>query len=231
MSECPHCHFLNEDGAVFCEQCKSDLAVEGSAAAPAEPAPEPTADTAPMETVPLAGATAAEPLTDTVPLAALPVAAPVAPAEPVLPRAAEPVPVAEPAPEAARTTPVDPPAAQTGEPAPNRLAVEGTGPRLIVLRGLKVKAEYRLCEGLNYIGRTDELAVDIDLEDQEPADRVWVSRQHAVIICENGVLHVEDIGSTNGTFINRKRILPGQKRPLQDGDVLQIGTVQLHVTT
>jgi len=30
---------------------------------------------------------------------------------------------------------------------------------------------------MNFIGRADEKPVDIDLEDQEPPDRVWCSRQ------------------------------------------------------
>src|SRR5436853_571764 len=34
MVKCPFCHFDNEDGALFCEQCKSDLAVTESAAVP-----------------------------------------------------------------------------------------------------------------------------------------------------------------------------------------------------
>src|SRR4051794_1431528 len=39
MSKCPYCHFENEAGALFCEQCKSDLGwVEPNAI---RPAPEP----------------------------------------------------------------------------------------------------------------------------------------------------------------------------------------------
>jgi len=39
MVQCPFCHFKNEDGALFCEQCKSDLAGVPIEAAPvaAEP--------------------------------------------------------------------------------------------------------------------------------------------------------------------------------------------------
>jgi hypothetical protein len=100
-------------------------------------------------------------------------------------------------------------------------------PKLVVLRGQRVNVEYPLYEGDNFIGRSDDKAVDVDLEDQEPPDRVWSSRQHAVINFQDGQLTLEDLNSTNGTFVNRTRVHPGQKKPLQVNDVIQIGTVQL----
>ncbi|MBV9125245.1 MAG: FHA domain-containing protein, partial [Planctomycetes bacterium] len=84
-------------------------------------------------------------------------------------------------------------------------------------------------EGLNFIGRADEKPMDIDLEDQEPPDRIWSSRQHALIHFEEGKLEIEDLNSSNGTFVNRAKIYPGQKRGLNPNDVIQIGTVQLKV--
>jgi pSer/pThr/pTyr-binding forkhead associated (FHA) protein len=99
----------------------------------------------------------------------------------------------------------------------------------VVLRGLKPNVEYPLYEGVNYLGRADEEPVDIDLEDQESPDRIWSSRQHAIITWEGGALDIEDLKSSNGTFVNRKRLPPGEKRPLQANDILQIGTVQMRV--
>jgi pSer/pThr/pTyr-binding forkhead associated (FHA) protein len=89
--------------------------------------------------------------------------------------------------------------------------------------------EYPLYEGHNFIGRADEKPVDIDLEDQEPPDRIWSSRQHALITFEEGGMVIEDLNSSNGTFVNRNRIYPGQKTPLKPNDVIQIGTVQMKV--
>ena len=97
------------------------------------------------------------------------------------------------------------------------------------LRGQRVNAEYPLYEGDNYIGRADDKAVDVDLEDQEPPDRIWSSRQHALIAYEDGLLTIEDLSSTNGTFVNRMRLYPGQKRTLLVNDIIQIGNVQLKV--
>jgi len=100
---------------------------------------------------------------------------------------------------------------------------------LISLRGLKLNIVYPIYDGQNFVGRADELPVDIDLDDQEPPDRVWSSRQHAVITWNDGKMTIEDLNSANGTYVNRSRVFPGQKRLLQANDVIQVGTVQLKV--
>jgi len=51
-----------------------------------------------------------------------------------------------------------------------------------------------------------------------------VSRNHAVLIEENGTYVVEDQGSLNGTFVNRKRI---DRAPLEEGDELQVGKYRM----
>jgi pSer/pThr/pTyr-binding forkhead associated (FHA) protein len=101
--------------------------------------------------------------------------------------------------------------------------------RLIIVRGLRPGWEYAIYEGLNVIGRADEQPVDIDLQPQEPDDRVWSSRQHAAITCQDGVMVIEDLSSSNGTYVNRQRVPPGDKRPLQKDDVIQIGEVHIKV--
>src|SRR5262249_9760701 len=146
-------------------------------------------------------------------------------ATPVAPLLLEPAPE-PPSPEPAAAAPAPAPA----PPAPPATAAPSSPdaqPRLVVLRGLKRNVEYPLYEGHNFIGRADEKPVDIDLDDQEPPDRVWASRQHALVTFEEGKLVVEDLNSANGTFVNRARIYPGQKRDLAVGDVLQVGTVQM----
>ena len=66
------------------------------------------------------------------------------------------------------------------------------------------------------IGRSPEC--DIFLDD------VTVSRRHAVVMQQDGDLTIEDLGSLNGTFLNRRRIESGA---LTDGDELQIGKYRL----
>ena len=55
-------------------------------------------------------------------------------------------------------------------------------------------------------------------------DDVTVSRRHAVLVQREGEFYVEDQGSLNGTFLNRRRIETGR---LEDGDELQIGKYRL----
>jgi hypothetical protein len=129
---------------------------------------------------------------------------------------------------AAPAAPAAPPAAPAAE---GPQLPEGASPKLVVLRGQKIGVEFPVYPDLNFIGRADEKPVDIDLEDQEPPDRIWCSRQHAVINFEDGRLSIEDLNSSNGTYVNRTRVYPGTKRPLNVGDVIQIGTVQLKVKT
>jgi FHA domain len=124
---------------------------------------------------------------------------------------------------------LEPPMPVGGEAPPPPVRPANTKLRLVVIRGIKMGVQYPIYEGQNYIGRADEKPVDIDLEDQEPPDRIWSSRQHALIMCENGNLVIEDLNSSNGTFVNRGRVFPGQKQLLKDGDVIQIGTVQMKI--
>jgi hypothetical protein len=125
------------------------------------------------------------------------------------------------------TPPAGVPRRKDRAPAPS-LAV--ARPKLRVLRGQKVNAEYPLYDGKNFLGRRDDEPIDVDLTEQEPTDRIWASRQHAAIYLDGGELQIEDLHSRNGTFLNRTRLVPGAKRPLQVNDVIQIGTIQMRVT-
>ena len=101
--------------------------------------------------------------------------------------------------------------------------------KLVVVKGVKAQAEFPIYEGQNIIGRFDEAPVDIDLTDQEPAENPRASRQHAAVTYENGSLVIEDLNSSNGTFVNRIRVNPGEKKPVRNGDYIQTGQVLLQV--
>jgi pSer/pThr/pTyr-binding forkhead associated (FHA) protein len=123
-----------------------------------------------------------------------------------------------------RTAPATHPADEAAQP----YAVVPAGrPKLVVLRGLKINAEYPIYEGRNTIGRFADKPVDIDLVSQEAIEQIWCSRQHAVITFDRGHVLVEDLNSLNGTWVNGSRIHAGQYHALKNGDVIQIGTVQL----
>jgi FHA domain-containing protein/zinc ribbon protein len=66
------------------------------------------------------------------------------------------------------------------------------------------------------IGRSPDC--DIFLDD------VTVSRRHAVLVRRDGKFFIEDQGSLNGTFLNRRRIEAGE---LEEGDELQVGKYRL----
>lgn len=103
----------------------------------------------------------------------------------------------------------------------------GSKPALVLMKGQGIGQLFALAPGANMIGRADARPVQIDLEPYEPSDRVWSSRQHAVIHREADRIVLEDLNSLNGTFVNKTRVHPRQPRPLAVNDIIQIGTVQL----
>lgn len=57
-----------------------------------------------------------------------------------------------------------------------------------------------------------------------------LSRRHAKVINEGGILFLrEEVGTTNGTFIDGDRVPTGQARPLKVGSTLRFGSVELRV--
>jgi hypothetical protein len=55
-------------------------------------------------------------------------------------------------------------------------------------------------------------------------DDLTVSRDHAMLVRRGGDWHIDDLGSVNGTYVNRHRI---ESHHLQDGDELQVGKYKL----
>jgi FHA domain-containing protein len=97
--------------------------------------------------------------------------------------------------------------------------------RLIIEKGRSTGKQFMLSDVESQIGRWDAdggIFPDVDLDTDDPEAKV--SRRHARITLSNGQYFVEDLGSTNGTFINRgKRLPPGQRQALCDGDEIIVG--------
>jgi ribosomal protein L40E len=92
-----------------------------------------------------------------------------------------------------------------------------SGPALVVRSGGGRAGEtFHLDREQTTVGRSPDC--DIFLDD------VTVSRKHAVVKRSEGKLTIEDLGSLNGIFLNRRRIESGD---LADGDELQIGKYKL----
>jgi hypothetical protein len=53
-----------------------------------------------------------------------------------------------------------------------------------------------------------------------------ISRYHARIVCENREFFVEDLNSTNGTFVNEKALAYKEKRKLETNDIIQFADVK-----
>ncbi|TCS35941.1 FHA domain-containing protein [Paucimonas lemoignei] len=70
------------------------------------------------------------------------------------------------------------------------------------------------------ISKTDDVFSRYKLDHPEQVN--YLSRRHAHIFIKGGQPYIEDLGSTNGTFVNGKR-LDEHAVPLQDDDVLAIG--------
>ncbi len=86
--------------------------------------------------------------------------------------------------------------------------------RLVVVEGKKVGSEVEVGEAPLAVGRLASCELPID---EPPA-----SRTHFEVLRKAGPVHVEDLGSKNGTFLTESR-LDGEAT-LRDGDRLRVGT-------
>ena len=88
---------------------------------------------------------------------------------------------------------------------------------LVVTRGPNSGSKFALDEPLVTAGRHPDSVIFLD--------DITVSRRHAEIrLLAGGGYEVADVGSLNGTYLNRERV---ETAPLKDGDELQIGTFKL----
>jgi hypothetical protein len=197
MVRCHNCGTENLDGSEYCDECGMRLSDKRPSTADLMRPPGAPSFTTPTSTP--RPATPASPSAQgdgTLYLSSTTqqaAAAPVAPAEP----------------------------AQASEPNP----VSGANARLVIERGGRIGKEFVVAGGETNIGRWDAdggIFPDVDLDQDDPEAKV--SRRHARIIRENGQYYIEDLGSTNGTFINRgRRLLPGNRHPLNNGDEIIVG--------
>src|ERR1044072_5415162 len=117
--------------------------------------------------------------------------------------------------------------ARTHEESMSARRDSGAAPhaKLVIHRGRSVGQEVPVWEGESHIGRWDAdggIFPDVDLDSDDPEAKV--SRRHARITRRAGQYYIEDLGSTNGTFVNRgRRLLPGDRQPLRDGDEVIVG--------
>jgi pSer/pThr/pTyr-binding forkhead associated (FHA) protein len=214
MIKCTECGYENMDGLDYCDGCGAKLnaaaggaATGGASGGAGSPPASAPAESGSHEATPPAGETkAAEP-----------------PAESTINEATPPkseAPTGEIKPEQAST----PPGAATQTSAPVE-AIAAFKAKFIVVRGGRKGQEFALEDGNNLIGRWDPETgsfpeVDLDADDPEAK----ISRKHALTRIEGGKITVEDIGSLNGTYVNRgQRLQPGSPAEIKNGDEVIIG--------
>ena len=107
---------------------------------------------------------------------------------------------------------------ETGELIPVELdSIAEKGAALVIRAGGgRVGESFPLERDRMTIGRRPDS--DVFLDD------VTVSRDHALLVRRNGDVYLDDLGSLNGTYVNRRRV---ESQRLADGDELQIGKYKL----
>ena len=107
---------------------------------------------------------------------------------------------------------------ETGELKPVDLErVTGEGATLVIRSGGGRAGEvFNVAGEKMTIGRSPEAEVFLD--------DVTVSRNHALLVRRSDGLFIDDLGSLNGTYVNRRRI---ESHKLEDGDELQVGKYKL----
>jgi pSer/pThr/pTyr-binding forkhead associated (FHA) protein len=109
------------------------------------------------------------------------------------------------------------PEEDTDDPGTGLQELRGKGPALVVRSGGGRAGEsFFPSSERTLIGRSPEC--DVFLDD------VTVSRRHAELVRDDETFTITDLGSLNGTFVNRKRI---ESAELDDDDELQIGKYRL----
>lgn len=241
MPFCPQCGVDNPPAARFCDQCGTALIPATASATATVPTSTPAAGPV---VCPQCGAAAipGEAFCDNC---GAPLAAPAKPAAavPAPPSGATvpPQPVYQPPqptsiPPAAPTTP-----APVRAPSPTPLGTMPTpimhaAPRTTLaparLLVTRMGATLPLPQSNQaLIGRADPVShftPDVDLGSYDALEQ-GVGRRHARLLVQNGQIVVEDLDSTNGTFVNGQRLQPRQPQPLREGDQLQLGRLVLQV--
>lgn len=213
MIKCNECGYENMDGLDYCDSCGAKL---NQAAGPPEASPPPSTSDAPTGPIP-------HPAVEPAPATPEPTAAPTVESHPAAAAAPETTPAAEatPAVEPAPVVTLPPVVA----PQPAAAATPSFKAKLTIVRGGRQGHEFPLEGGNNLVGRWDPETgafPEVDLEADDPEAKI--SRKHALIRLDGAKITIEDIGSLNGTYVNRQpRLAPGTPHDLKDGDEIIVG--------
>jgi ribosomal protein L40E len=227
IGHCPNCGATVQADAAFCGQCGYNLHSNGAATAasvaipnipvevPQLVQPDPLLEVSQPDALgtnpdPNTNQPVTSPLPPTIISTAVPEPAPVV-TEP------EPAPVVtEPEPEPVVTAPAPAPV-----PYPSMTQLQQVTAGLFHVQSDR---EIELPQGLSviHIGKpNDRIPPDIDVSGFSNSE--IVSRIHADIRVEGDFHYIEDVGSSNGTYINNSPLLPGNRHRLRPGDRISLG--------
>ncbi len=111
----------------------------------------------------------------------------------------------------------------------NATTMATNGWSLEVVRGRDVGRRFALSGPELVLGNAPGSELAIDLAEQETGSLRRMAARQALLESRGGDLTIRDLDSPAGTFVNRQRVLPGTSRPMAEGDVIQLGGVQLRV--
>jgi pSer/pThr/pTyr-binding forkhead associated (FHA) protein len=114
-------------------------------------------------------------------------------------------------------------------PAPARQTASPARPP--ARRGRKAPQRVAVIDGDNHRGKTIDLGTELTIGRAAACslqlEDTYVSQMHARIFSRGESYVVEDLGSTNGTYLNRRRITSPQE--LQRGDQVKVGKTVLEL--
>ncbi len=219
---CPQCGASTIPGEAFCDSCGASLAEpQVSAAPPIVVEPEPVA--APVEARPdlvQCPACGAENLPDSRFCANCGIVM-----EPVVEEELpEPEPEPEPEPAEEAETLVE----ETPEPVAEEAIPEAPAPigrARFIVRDSGAEITLPTAEGEYIIGREDPVSGVFPTVDMNPHDgeNLGVSRRHAQLSVDAGLYFIQDLDSTNYTFLDRKKLAPFTPAALSNGDEVRLG--------
>lgn len=228
MTTCPNCQAIVQADASFCGQCGFNLrtakagglpptAIPGgnasqvapSFAIPDLPPPEPPIQPEPLMVNPPDPVPSPEPFPPPEPFPALPDPLPPPPELAAPPAAPDPLPIAQ----------APPPLA--GTPVGSQTQLQVMSARLLhVQTNTTVELPPHL--SVVHIGKpNDRIPPDVDVSGYP--DSEIVSRIHADIRVESDAYYLEDVGSSNGTYVNNVPLPMGNRHRLRSGDRVSLG--------
>lgn len=103
---------------------------------------------------------------------------------------------------------------------------DSAGPRLILKRGGAESEEVFPFSCPAVVGRFDPSVGPIDIDLGSIPEGSYVSRRHAQITEEDGVFTIEDLGSSNGTYVLADDFEKVDSAPIEDGNEVAFGNAR-----